>query len=246
MSPGSRCPRCGHPLAWREKIPLLSYLMLRGACQSCRGRISLRYPLVEGATGLLFAILGILASPPGKRLPWAFSWGGQGGLLPWFLGLLAYMAFLWGLVVLAAIDLEHRRLPDALTLPLALIGFLLLGGAGLVAGEEGRILSSLVSGLGLAGLLLLVALVYPGGMGLGDVKLAGVIGIYLGWSSPVLALEGLFLAVLAGGVVAVALLAAGRSRKETIPFGPFLSLGAAAALFLADLPVQWWLKLLSR
>ncbi len=211
LRPASHCPACSAPVRPKDNVPVLSWLLLRGRCRDCGAPISRRYPLVELLTAAVFA--GLAA-----RL-------GADAALPAFL-------YLGGVgVVLALIDLDVHRLPNALTLPSYAVGVALLGGAALVDGSVGPLLRGLLGMAALLVLYLLLALAYPAGMGLGDVKLAGLLGLYLGWLGWGAWAVGAFAAFLVGGVTGIALMAAGRAgRKSAIPFGPFMLAGALLAV----------------
>ena len=202
VSPGSACMACGHELAWYENVPLLSYVALRGRCRSCDERIPLRYPAVELAAALLVA--GCF---------WKFG-----------LHLEAVVAsFLClALVAVSATDLEHRIIPNAIVVPAAAV--VLAAQTALKPSPEWAI-----GGFGASGFLFIAALAYPSGMGMGDVKLALLIGAMLGRTVPVAILLGMVTAM----VPAVVLLArhGSAARKMGIPLGPFLALGAVVALF---------------
>ncbi|MDR7416404.1 MAG: prepilin peptidase [Armatimonadota bacterium] len=197
--PPSRCPACGHRLSWWENVPLLSFVLLRGRCAACSRPISWRYPAVELLVSLIFTYA-------------AFRHG-----LSWDAVSTAALGVL--LVAVFFIDLEHRIVPDRLTLPGMVLGLLLSLARGGLPGGVG----ALLSGIGAGGVLLAVALVSPGGMGGGDIKLAAMLGCFLGWPNIVV---GMFAGVLFGGLVALVLLLTGRKgRKDLIPFGPALALG---------------------
>lgn len=217
VKPPSECPKCLTPLQWRDNIPIVSWLLLRGKCRHCREPISVRYPLVELATGLLFAGIGARFG-----VDWA---------LP------AFLLYAWTLLVLAVIDASTRKIPNRLTYPLTPTLLVLLGGAALLQGQPGWALRALIAGLLAFFLLFTMAVINPGGMGMGDVKLAAFLGLglgYLGWGHVVL---GLFAGFLVGGVTAIGLLVVRRrSRKDLIPFGPYLAVGALLAV-LAGGPI---------
>jgi leader peptidase (prepilin peptidase)/N-methyltransferase len=212
VRPASACPTCAAPIAPADNIPVLSWLRLGGRCRRCKAPISARYPLVELACGLLFAGIGAQLG-----LDWA---------LPGFL------LFGWTLLVLASIDAATRRIPNRLTYPLTPALVVLLVAGGLLNGSPQAALGAVLGGLAAFAALLLLALISPQGMGMGDVKLAGFIGAglgYLGWGYVVL---GIFGGFLLGGVVALALLATRlRTRKDLLPFGPYLALAAVVTLF---------------
>jgi len=225
VSPGSACPVCGHDIRWYDNVPVVSWLVLRGRCRDCGEAFSVRYPLVELAMGVLFGLAAWRLGP---------SW-----LLP------GELLFVWTLVVLALIDAATRRIPNRLTYPLTPALLVLLAGGALIAGLPEVALRALLGGVAAGGALLLLALIAPRGMGMGDVKLAAFIGIglgALGWPEVVVGLLGGF---LLGGVAGVALLATGvRTRKDMIPFGPYLAAGAVLSLLwgaqLADSYLSLW------
>ena len=211
--PRSACPTCGAAIAWRDNIPVLSFVLLRGRCRACAGRISARYPLVEAATAALF--LGA-----GTR----FGIGREFAIAAILLA---------ALVTITVIDLDHQIIPDAITLPGIVAGFL----ANVAAGRLSWTDSLLGIGLG-GGVFFAIILASSGGMGGGDMKLGAMLGAFLGWK---LTLVALFTAVIVGGLVAVAMLLSGRKgRKDLIPFGPFLALGGAAALFWGERWLTWY------
>jgi leader peptidase (prepilin peptidase)/N-methyltransferase len=217
------CPRCGAAIRPADGVPVVSWMLLRGRCRACGARISVEYPLVELACGLLFAAIG-----------WRIG-------LQWSLP--GFLLFGWLLVIVAVIDLHTRRIPNRLTYPLTPALAVLLGGAAVLSGAPGVAVRALVAGAVAFTLLLVLALINPRGMGLGDVKLAAFIGIglgYLGWDHLAL---GLFLGFLGGGVGAGLLLVLGlRGRKDHIPFGPWLSFGAIAALLVGQSMLAWYLR----
>lgn len=201
--PASHCPKCNEAIAPRDNIPVLSYLMLRGRCRNCKQTISMRYPLVEGVTGLLFGAA-------------AYKFGLSYELL-------AALVLISVLVVLSGTDLQHRLLPNVIVAPAAIVGFALS-----VLVNPGLWWMYPLSALAVAGGLLALALAFPGGMGMGDVKMGGMLGMFLG---PYAALS-VFLGALGGTVLAGALMAAGRlQRRSALPFGVFIAFGALVTLF---------------
>lgn len=209
--PDSACPRCGRWLPPWENIPLLSYLVLRGRCRGCGERIGLFYPLMELGTAVLY-VAAVYA----------------GGLTP--VGL-AYSGFAVLTLPLVIIDLRHKRLPNVLTFSGFVWALLSAGIAAVLDGDRQVLLTSLFSGLGCAAFFLLLNIVSRGGMGLGDVKLAGVIGSTLGIVSWQLAVFGILCGFLAGGVTSVWLLLTRRAKMgSAIPFGPYMLLGAWVAI----------------
>ena len=207
VSPRSRCPGCGHPIRERDNIPVLSWLILRGHCRDCGEPISVRYPLVEAGHALLWVVVA---------LRFGFTWE-----LPAYL----YLASVG--LALAAIDIDTKRLPNALTLPSYPVAAALLLIPAFAYGQWDDYLRAGLGAVALFAFYFLLALVYPKGMGWGDVKLAGVLGIYLGWLSWGALVVGGFLGFLLGAVLGGLLMVVGRAgRKSKIPFGPFMLLGA--------------------
>jgi leader peptidase (prepilin peptidase)/N-methyltransferase len=204
--PASHCPTCGMPVKPYDNIPILSWLLLRGHCRGCGAPISVRYPLVEGLTAAL--CVGAVLTHHSVA------------------GIALSVALILLVVPAALIDLEHRIIPNRITALGALLA-LAIGLAFDPAGEPGRLVAAAAAG----GFLLIAALAYPGGMGMGDVKLAGMMGLFLGAAVA----PALLIALLAGvalGAVVIARKGAQAGRKTAIPFGPFLALGALCAVFL--------------
>jgi leader peptidase (prepilin peptidase)/N-methyltransferase len=223
VRPRSRCPQCGAELKERDNIPVLSWLLLRGRCRSCQAPISPRYPLVELGTGLLFAAVA-----------W---WCGPAWQLPAFLYLAAIA------VALSAIDLDVKRLPDAIVLPSYVVAFALLLLPAVVEGRWADLLHAVLTGAALFAFYFLLAVIYPAGMGFGDVKLAGVLGLYLGWVSWPLAILATFAAFLLGSVVGIVVIVRGKGgRKTKVPFGPFMLLGTFLALFFGQPVIDWYVS----
>ncbi|GGS74897.1 prepilin peptidase [Planobispora rosea] len=226
VRPGSRCPHCGTAIRPRQNVPVLSWLALRGRCAACRAPISARYPLVELATALLFAAVT-------ARI-------GVAPELPAYLYLTAIA------VALTMIDLDVQRLPDAIVKPSYVIGALLLTPAVVAGADWTAALRCLAAMAVLLGFYFVLFVINPNGMGFGDVKLAGLLGLYLGWLGWSAVLIGTFAAFLLGGVAGVALLATGRAgRKTAIPFGPAMLAGALLALFAAGPIAAWYSGLLA-
>lgn len=217
VSPPSACPQCGHEIRWYDNIPVLSWLLLRGRCRDCGAAISARYPLVELGTGLLFALMAV-----------AIGWSWE---LPAFLYLAAIS------VALGLIDIDVKRLPNVIVLPSYFVaGGLLLLPARLNPAWGDYLNAWLGAGV-LFGFYFLLALIYPSGMGFGDVKLAGVLGLYLGWLGWGPLIIGGFLGFLIGGLFGMALMLLGRAKSRTpIPFGPFMLAGALLAVVWGQ---QW-------
>lgn len=220
VSPGSSCPACGKPVRPRDNLPVLGWVLLRGRCRDCSAPISARYPLVEAGTAVVFVVLTL-------RI-------GLDPALPAYL----YLGAIG--VALALIDLDVKRLPNVIVLPSYVVGIVLLAVAAAVGGEWSDLLRALLGMTALYGLYFGLALAYPAGMGFGDVKLAGVLGLYLGWLGWGEVVIGGFLGFLFGGVVGGVLMAVRRAgRKSQIPFGPYMLMGALVAIVcggaLADL-----------
>lgn len=208
VSPGSHCPACGHALRAWELIPILSFLIQKGRCRGCQASIAWRYPFVELLTGILFfltAYFSLVTADHPARL---------------FLNLV----FTAMLIALAFIDFDTFRLPDVLTLPLLGLGLL---GAFLIPGNPTG-WESVYSALGAGGVFLAIALAYPQGMGLGDVKLVAALGAFLGFPAIFLSV---FIGSFIGALVGIFLLLTGQKRfRQQIPFGPYLALGAILTL----------------
>jgi leader peptidase (prepilin peptidase) / N-methyltransferase len=217
--PGSACPSCGVAIRPRDNIPVLSYVLLRGKCRNCHTRISPQYPLIEALTAALFVFAAI-----------AFHRLAVAALIAPFLGLM---------VALALIDARHRIIPNRIVYPaLAVFAVAVLAVALWSPG-----LSLATAGLGLlvyGGSLFVVALLFPAGMGMGDVKLAALIGLVLGGLGWRYVGTAAMLGVLAGGVGAVVALMRGAGRKDTIPFGPYMAAGAVLAALLAPHLIAWY------
>lgn len=215
VGPRSRCASCGAQIAAYDNIPIVSWLLLRGRCRHCGERISVRYPLVELGTGLAFAATTlVLWSEPAQLV----------------LGL----AFVATLAAIVLTDLELRLIPNRVLIVSAVAGVALAAGL-----DPSSLPERAIAAAAAGGLLLAVALAYPRGMGLGDVKLAAVMGLYLGRAVA----PALLIAFAAGSLVGLALIArhGAAARKRAIPFGPFLALGGLIALLAGDQIVAWYL-----
>jgi leader peptidase (prepilin peptidase)/N-methyltransferase len=221
VSPPSACGNCGHPIRWYDNIPLLSWALLRGRCRDCGSRISIRYPLVELGSALFFVVVALLFVPPivhATTLP--MVWGGV-------LALVAYLYLAAISVALALIDLDTRRLPNAIVMPAYLVGAVLLASSSVLAADFTSLLGAAVGCVALGLVYFLMAVISPGGMGFGDVKLAGALGLFLGWLGWGTLAVGAIMAFLLGGIFGVILILARRGgRKTAIPFGPWMLLGA--------------------
>jgi leader peptidase (prepilin peptidase) / N-methyltransferase len=217
VSPPSRCPQCGSRLAWYDNIPIAGWLMLGGRCRKCDNRISIQYPIVELITSLLF-VLVVWLTPPGPLM-------------------VTRLLLVCILIALFGIDLEHQILPNSITLPGIAAGLLLS-----VIAPPG-IRDALVGVVLGGGILYAIAWAYylwrrEEGLGMGDVKMLAMIGAFLGWKA---VLVTLVLSSFSGALIGVALIAAQRGgMKLALPFGTFLAVGAAVAMFAADPLVNWY------
>jgi leader peptidase (prepilin peptidase)/N-methyltransferase len=215
VSPGSHCPGCATAIRPYDNVPVVSWVVLRGRCRQCDTRISARYPLVELVTALLYVAVVV----------------GRDGAHDIVLGLILVTV----LVPVTLIDLDHRIIPNKITLPAAV--------AAIVAGailDPGFVPEQLIAGVAGGGFFFLAALAYPRGMGMGDVKLAGVLGLYLGRAVA----SAILIALVAGIVVGIGVIAAKgakEGRRTAVPFGPFLALGGVVALFAGNALVDAYL-----
>jgi len=218
--PASACPACGRALSWFENVPIVSYAFLLGRCRTCRAPISMRYPIIEALTALMFAL--------------AWWYYGPGPLL------VSRLIFGCALIVLFAIDLEHHLLPNAITLTGIIIGFLLS-----FTTDQPGWRSSLIGIVAGGGVLFLIAegyyrLRHEEGLGMGDVKMLAMMGAFLGWP---LAILSLMIASVAGTIVGIALIVTGRgTMKYALPFGTFLAIGAAVSAAAGQAILRWYFK----
>ncbi|MFJ4076607.1 prepilin peptidase [Curtobacterium sp. NPDC089991] len=239
VAPASACPRCGHEIRARDNVPVLSWAVLRGRCRDCAEPISVRYPLVELATAVLFALVvlhfgpALLAATDARAAALATT-------------VLVAMLYLMAVsVALALIDLDVHRLPNAIVLPAYPVLAALLTAASALSGDWGALLRAGTGLLVLGGGYLVLALAVPGGMGLGDVKLAGVLGLvlaYLGWGPLAV---GAFGAFVLGGSFAIGLMVAGRAKRGSgIPFGPWMLGGAWLGVFIGQPVLDGYLRII--
>ena len=218
VTPPSRCPGCNYQLQWSDNVPVLSWVFLRGRCRKCRAPISIRYPIVEILTMLMFLL----------HL-WLFGWSAL---------MIVRVAFATALIALFAIDLEHHLLPNAITLPGIVVG--LIVSLVLPPGIVDSILGTLLGG----GVLWVIGEAYyrysgQEGMGGGDVKMLAMIGAFLGWK---LVLVTLVLSSIGGSLIGVLVIAIKRGgMKHALPYGTFLALGALAASLVGDRILAWYL-----
>jgi leader peptidase (prepilin peptidase)/N-methyltransferase len=216
VTPGSQCRSCGSPIRPWDNIPLLSYFLLRGRCRFCKEPISTRYPTIECISGMLFVLLYL-----------------KFGLSMTFF---VYAFLTSALLIVALIDLDHRIIPNIITLPGMAVG------VGLSMGVLPLAPLASLFGLMIGGAIFyLIALVSKGGMGGGDIKLIAMIGAFLGLQG---GLFTIFASALLGSVVGLMLMLLGkRGRKDRVPFGPFLSFGAILFMLCGDGVIQWYLNL---
>ena len=215
VGPRSQCPGCGQTIAARDNIPVISWLMLRGRSRCCGQKISARYPLTELALAVLFVVIALVLRDDPAELA---------------LGLV----FASTLVVVTVTDLERRIIPNKILAVSAVIGLALAA-----ATDPASLPERLISAAAAGGLLFVAALAYPRGMGMGDVKLAALMGVYLGSSVG----PALLIALFSGSVVGLAIMArhGAEARKRAVPFGPFLALGGVVALLVGPELVDWYL-----
>jgi leader peptidase (prepilin peptidase)/N-methyltransferase len=217
VAPASRCPLCEHPIRTRHNLPVIGWLLLGGRCADCRSRIPMRYPMVELLTGVLFVLVA-----------WRALQMGQSAALP---ALLTFTSF--G-VALAGIDLAERRLPNVVLLPAYPVLAVLVVAACGIRSEWWPLARAGIGAVALFAFFVALALASPRSMGLGDVKLAGVIGLVLGYLSWRALLVGTFAGFVLGAVVGLLIIATRRGDRQTaIPFGPFMVAGSLLALWIA-------------
>jgi leader peptidase (prepilin peptidase)/N-methyltransferase len=216
VGPRSRCPGCGTQIAAYDNVPVLSWVLLRGRARCCGEPISARYPLTELTLGVLYAATVLVLWDDGGEIA---------------LGLV----FVTMLVAVTLTDLEQRIIPNKILLVAAV-----LGAAIAAAADPGSLPERAIAAVAAGGLLFLAALAYPRGMGLGDVKLAAVMGLFLGRNVA----PAILVALIAGSLVGLAMIArdGAAARKRAIPFGPFLALGGVVGLLAGDQLVDWYLS----
>ena len=216
--PPSHCTNCNTSLKPVDLIPVLSYLYLKGSCRYCGEKISPKYPIVEALNGILWVILYL-------RFGLSFEFYG-----------LAVLSSL--LLVISVIDLEIQEIPDGLNILGFIAGIIYIA----VQWDIDLVLSSFAGLLIGSGLFFLIAFLSKGGMGGGDIKLLGVLGIWLGWKLTMLLI---LLSFFIGALVSVFLIITKiKSRKDYIPFGPFIAIGAYIAIIFGDFLIDWYLNLL--
>ncbi len=220
-TPGPSCATCHRPIRASDQVPVVSWLLLHGRCRSCGAAIPAAFPIIEAATGILFAATAVTV--------------GSAWELPVYLYLAAFA------VAASAIDLAHHRLPNAIVLPSypITLGLLVLALGG--PGTPADLLRAVLAGAALYAAFLLLLLINPAGMGGGDVKLAGVLGMLLGWNGWWPVVVGGLASFFIGAIVSLLLMIFGRAgRKTKIPFGPFMFLGAYVGLLYGDSFGNWY------
>ena len=238
VAPASACGSCGHAIRAHDNVPVISWLMLGGKCRDCTSPISKRYPLVELGTGLFFALIAA----------WAITDSGMpilpARLVPAVLAGVAFLYFAAIGVALSLIDLDTHRLPNVIILPSYLVGIVLLGASSLVSANYSALISAAIGAAIMFAAYFIMAIAYPGGMGFGDVKLAGVIGLYLGWLGWSALAVGFLAAFVLGGLYSIALILARKAtRKSGVPFGPWMVAGAWVGILAGTPIVHFYLSL---
>lgn len=229
----SRCPSCEAPVRPWQNVPVVSWLALRGRCAACGAPISPRYPLVELGTGLAFA-----------GVAWLFLLRGDLPLAARLAVTVAYLYLAAVSIALALIDIDTHRLPNSIVLPGYVVIAVLFAAACVLGAEWTSLLRAAIGGLALYLFYLVLRMVRPAGMGGGDVKLAGVLGMCLAWLGWGALAVGAFAAFLLGGVFGIALIAARRAgRKTAIPFGPFMLAGAWIGIIAGESVAAWYVGL---
>jgi leader peptidase (prepilin peptidase)/N-methyltransferase len=240
LTPDSACPNCGIEIRARDNVPVISWLALRGRCRGCHQPISARYPLVEAGTALAFLAVTFRFGPAvvdAVETPSAIAAG---------LELVAFLVLTAMSIALALIDLDTKRLPNVLVAPALVTGIVLLGVAAVVRGDWTALLGAAIGGAGLFAMYLVLALFSRGGMGWGDVKLAAVLGLYLGFLGWGNLLVGAFAAFLFGGLFGAVLMVVRRAgRKTGIPFGPWMIIGAWLGVFVGEYIAHGYLEVLN-
>jgi leader peptidase (prepilin peptidase)/N-methyltransferase len=220
--PGSHCPECSHKLSWYDNIPVLSYIMLRGKCRYCNTKISLKYPLIEAANAIIYIVIYIY-----------FGWS---------LDFIFYALIASALIAIFMIDLKEQVIPDSLVLSILVIEVIHKLSNYFVFGKSLHLLDSLLGLIIAGGLFLLIVLISKGGMGGGDVTLIGALGFVLGLKGILLTI---YFSFILGAIISIFLLATGlKTRKDPIPFGPFIILGFFIVLLWGNGIISWYFDIL--
>ena len=232
----SRCPHCDAPVRWWQNVPVVSWIALRGKCASCEAPISVRYPLVEAFTGVAFAgvtwffLAGDVSSRFARSTTDETEWAALAVVI------VAFLYFAAVSIALTLIDLDTHRLPNSIVLPSYLVAIVLFTGACLLGADWWALLRAGIGMVALYGFYFALRLIRPDGMGGGDVKLAGVVGMYLGWLGWGALAVGAFAAFVLGGIFGLALIGAKKAgRRTAIPFGPWMIAGAWTGVFTGEL-----------
>jgi leader peptidase (prepilin peptidase)/N-methyltransferase len=229
----SQCPSCGVPVRVWQNIPVLSWLLLRGRCRACRSAIDAKYPIVEGVTGIAFAALAWF-------VPEVLGLRGVAGVLVWT----AFSWFAAASLALALIDVDTFTLPNRIVLPTSAVGLVLLSAACLAGAPWPDLGRALIGAAGMGVSYWLIRVLRPDGMGGGDVKLAGMAGLFLGWLGWGPLAVGWLAAFLLGGLWGVALIAAGKANRRTaVPFGPWILAGAWVGVWVGQWTGQAYVSL---
>lgn len=251
----SRCPHCDTAIKPWHNVPVVGWIVLRGRCANCKAPISPRYPIVEAVTGVAFAlitwvglmypaVLGVSSPSFVGRSTTETVGGSTTEGIALALVIVAFLYFAAISIVLTLIDLDTHRLPNSIVLPSYLVAGILFTVAAALTGDWGSLLRAAIGMAVLYAFYALLRLARPGGMGGGDVKLAGVVGIYLGWIGWGALAVGAFAAFLYGGVFGIALMLLRRAgRKTAIPFGPWMILGAWTGVFAGEAVGRWYVDL---
>jgi leader peptidase (prepilin peptidase)/N-methyltransferase len=231
VSPPSACPKCSSRIKGYDNIPVVSWLLLRGKCRTCDSAISVRYPMVELGTAIFFSLVA-----------WKFEFANSN-----FIFLLTAFLYLAAITIaLALIDLSTHTLPNAIVLPSYAVGGVLLAADGLISGDHRALVRAIIGAAVMWLLYLAMALMYPEGMGFGDVKFAGVLGLFLGYLGWDVLVTGAFAAFVLGGTFALALILFKKTNlKSGIPFGPWMVAGAWLGVFFGVQIVQSYLSIFS-
>lgn len=238
VSPPSACGSCGHVVRWYDNIPVVSWLVLRGKCRDCASPISIRYPLVELGGAAFFVVVAL------RFVPAALGAASAPAIIGAVLVTVAYLYLSAISIALALIDLDTQTLPNAIVLPAYVVGAVALGGASIATGNYAASLSAAVGAVALAAIYLALSAFSRGGMGLGDVKLAGVLGLFLGWLGWDVLVVGALAAFILGGLFGVALLIFRKAgRKTKVPFGPWMLAGAWVGIIVGHELASWYLSL---
>ncbi|MFD6700110.1 MULTISPECIES: prepilin peptidase [unclassified Microbacterium] len=257
----SRCPECDTPIRWWQNVPVLSWLILRGRCANCAAPISGRYAIVEALTGVVFvavtwgAVAGRFVSLRSLNdhggVPLDDSvWAAVADPVFWIV-LVAFLYFSAVSVVLTLIDLDTKRLPNVIVLPSIVVGIVLLAFAAAIGASTssaagwGTFLRAIASGAILYAFYFIVRVISPRAMGGGDVKLAALVGLYLGWCGWATLMVGAFAAFVFGGLFGIGLILLRRAKRKTaIPFGPWMIAGAWAGIAVGEPVGRWYVGML--